>query len=468
MLTGTHAGGQEPVIRLMHALGYRSNDHGVCAGVAMMFVLAFLNGKLDTFNAAMELIQSESDLAAVIREFQSRRARESREHHASGLSDREKNLLAVLVLLDGIELFQQPEFYREWFGQANSQLDVDRIAQLFLSTDDQLKDQCSLHKVSDWFGMYSRGDLLFLLRALLELGKESQIDLAFTFDNTIHKISFCYDCRNKSWLLCDANEKNIKIFKDAAATDLVDVMFDALMENRKSRKGEYVCFVTSAYALEDNRPALEEAVARLKKSAVFEIAQELMPRKISATTLNGVTLAHLAAYTGHTPYLNLLVQRGFDFNVQNLAGLTPVHLAAFRGADSLIRTMARAGADCNRLTRDGIAPVHIAAQYDRCTCVAALAEARADLNVMTSEGDAAIHIAAEFGHADVCRMLADQHADINLPNKYGYTAANIAAMFKHTAVFDVLSQRGAKARFFQPAKPYRSPGSISTARLLNN
>jgi len=131
-----------------------------------------------------------------------------------------------------------------------------------------------------------------------------------------------------------------------------------------------------------------------------ELAGELSP--------DGFTALHFAAFFGHPPCAELLLERGADplSRARNPMAVEPLQSAAAAGQTEIARMLLDAGADPNAVHEGGFVPLHSAAQNGNSELVALLLERGADRSLATHDGRTAAQIAREAGHA----LLADSLA----------------------------------------------------------
>ena len=431
MISGAQSNGQRPIIALMQDLGYRSNEAGVCAGIAMMFVVAVTSHNLSMFNEIISLISKDTKLAEKIRQLKQTIANYKTQHPNSSysLSHDEQVLINILALFDGIELFQQPIFYSEWFGKALTLYENEQISGFVFPHKAMAVN--GMRKIDCWSGIYDQSELKYFLKSLEEVvrTKKNQVSFAISLDNSIHEISLAYDSVSDTWQLCDANHLPPMVFKHADTGELHDILFKAMIENRGQERGKQIAFVSTIYAASADELAMLELIQNLRMSPCFELAHMLSHKKVKAITNNGLTLLHLAAYSGHRDMVNFLISAKCDVNSQLVTGFTPLHLAAFNGNDAIVKNLIDAGADYNIKTKKGLTPIDIAAEFGYEKVVRTLIDAGAQVNTITPEGDTAGHLAAEFGYDAILGMMIQAGADVQRLNKSGFSVTHIAALF---------------------------------------
>ena len=80
---------------------------------------------------------------------------------------------------------------------------------------------------------------------------------------------------------------------------------------------------------------------------------------VNATTSNGSTPLHEAAYAGHIMAANLLIEAKAMVNAETSTNhVTPLHDAAYNGHTALAAFLLRRGANINALTTSNRTPLH--------------------------------------------------------------------------------------------------------------
>jgi len=190
----------------------------------------------------------------------------------------------------------------------------------------------------------------------------------------------------------------------------------------------------------------------------FLIKQPQLRHLVDTKNQSGETATHMAASTGMTDVVKLLVESGAKVNAKNMEWETPLHLAAECGAEELVTYLISMGADVNsghaptsqhtnqRRQRKlkGERPIHLAAEKGYLGVVTTLLTASAAVNVRTIEGDTPLHLAAERGYEEVVMVLILCGANLNARNEEeGGTALHYAAMDSRVNVVKQLTAEGA-------------------------
>jgi ankyrin repeat protein len=210
-------------------------------------------------------------------------------------------------------------------------------------------------------------------------------------------------------------------------------------------------------------------------------------RKADASLPDGRTLLMLAARTGHTDALALLLARGANVNsVETRTGTTALMWAALENRADAVRLLVGAGADVNLqskvtayphtppgvigdaleegysyvgqtvLPKGGWTALMYAARQGATDAARALVESGANPNVADQDGTPALTFAIINGHYDIASMLVEKGADVNQPDRTGATPL-YSAVDMHTLV----------TSFGRPELPRAvTEGSVDAAKML--
>src|ERR1051325_990972 len=121
-----------------------------------------------------------------------------------------------------------------------------------------------------------------------------------------------------------------------------------------------------------------------------EIARQLKrdPKLATSWTPFGWSALHLAAFSGATGAVQLLLDHGADLHVRarNKFKNTPLQVALLDGQLATARLLIERGADPNVRQAHGFAPLHEAALFGRRDLVDLLLEAGAEINARADDG----------------------------------------------------------------------------------
>lgn len=107
-----------------------------------------------------------------------------------------------------------------------------------------------------------------------------------------------------------------------------------------------------------------ERASQVKFKILLLILSSFSPVFLNASTAqtNNYSPVHWAAAQGYTEMLKVLVDKGYDINVQDANGFTPLHYAAASGKIDSVEFLVNKGADLYLVNKDNLTPMSLAAQ----------------------------------------------------------------------------------------------------------
>ncbi|CAM9167040.1 unnamed protein product [Bubo scandiacus] len=170
---------------------------------------------------------------------------------------------------------------------------------------------------------------------------------------------------------------------------------------------------------------LLEAVERGDVGRVSALASRKMarPAKLNAV---GQSAFHLAASTGLTECLTLLLAHGAPVNEKNDDGSTALHLATISCQPQCVKVLLQHGANESHVDGQSRTPLHWAASSGCASSVLLLCDHGAVLDVTDAHGQTPLMLAARGNQAAICAQLLQRGADPNLADKDKKTALTLA------------------------------------------
>jgi len=169
-----------------------------------------------------------------------------------------------------------------------------------------------------------------------------------------------------------------------------------------------------------DRGLIEAVRQHVERLNVFEAAafgdldrlSELLgedPELLDATSGDGFTPLHLAAFFGQTDAMRLLLARGAVSDVAGTGWMTgtPLHAAAAGSHASIVHLLLEAGADPNTRQRHGYTPLHAAAANADLESVEALLAAGAAVDARNDDGDTPLMLAEKSGDLVTVEAIRD-------------------------------------------------------------
>lgn len=146
----------------------------------------------------------------------------------------------------------------------------------------------------------------------------------------------------------------------------------------------------------------------------------------------------LAAFTGDTKSVDLLIQLGADLESRDNYGRTALAGAALRGHADTVRLLAANQAEVNTQDNAKLTPLHLAVSKNNAEMVRTMLELKADINNAAS-GLTPLMRAAVQGHEDMVRLLLESGADPTIKtSEKQQTAADLATEGGFAAVAEVI------------------------------
>ncbi|KAJ5782298.1 hypothetical protein N7457_004072 [Penicillium paradoxum] len=152
-----------------------------------------------------------------------------------------------------------------------------------------------------------------------------------------------------------------------------------------------------------------------------------------------------AIMNGHSPTVQILLQKGADVDAQNNEGQTALMAAVSFGHEAIVRLLIEYGADMNKLTLKGESALSTAASrgFERIVRILIASGANIDLGRQMVVVKTPLSQAAAYGQDKVVQLLLDCGAKIDAVGSNGETALAQAAGHGNIKVARLLLDRGA-------------------------
>ena len=121
--------------------------------------------------------------------------------------------------------------------------------------------------------------------------------------------------------------------------------------------------------------------------------------------MHGCTALCRAAMIGHKDVVQVLLDRGADYNTVDNGGWTPLHQAARHGHKDVVQLLLDNGADPNKADRDGHTPLHCAAIWGKEDVVLLLLDSGADPYKTDRMGRTPHDFATHHADKDIANIL---------------------------------------------------------------
>lgn len=149
-----------------------------------------------------------------------------------------------------------------------------------------------------------------------------------------------------------------------------------------------------------------------------------------------------AAANGHEAVVRLLREKGATVKTKGEDG-TALSEAARAGHEAVVQLLLEKGADVEAKALFGRTALSLAANFGHEAVVRLLLQYGADVEAQDDSGRRALYDAASKGHETVVRLLLENGADVEAETTYGWTALIEAARGGHEAVVRLLLEKGA-------------------------
>ena len=438
------------LVNRMQALGYKSEEEGICFGVALMAMHAILANNLDRFNRRLEVIAS-IPLEEFRKKIEEAQAAQLARHKASNKSHRlqDELILEIPAFFDGLELYQNSRDYPHILenkirDQSNNIKHVYRL----ISPD---KLEYKKIETTTFSGVYNLNNLIIYLDALKKLIIHFDHPLALTLSSADHSITVGYNPAGQTWSFINSNSPP-SLYFPLQDTSLVA---KKIMKAFYFATTSFVALETNVYADEldmkiffglNNNPAWKKI--HNPNDPSFTVKQLTAWLGI-ATYINNINLIKLllknradvnaaivpsvgstplsfAVEYGHLEVVEILLNHGANPNIayKNDPQVTPLYFAIHNDFYEIVKCLINNGADPNIACRNGITSLHLAINYEKYTLIKLLLESGANSNLIY-ENKTPLFCAVENRNLEIIKLLLeqstikiDQPSEINIFNLY--------------------------------------------------
>ncbi|XP_058512254.1 ankyrin repeat and death domain-containing protein 1B isoform X1 [Ochotona princeps] len=191
-----------------------------------------------------------------------------------------------------------------------------------------------------------------------------------------------------------------------------------------------------------NRTALHFAVARNHLSAVDFLLNH--KARVDIADKHGLTVLHLAAWSGSLETTLMLVKAGADQRAKTQDGMNALHFAAQSNnvlvVDYLIQDLHLT--DLNQADERGRKPFLCAAARGHVEMIEKLIFLNLHSSEKDKEGNTALHLAARGGHSPAVQLLLTQWQGVDEVNEDGETPFFLSVQEGHEECSQVLLEAG--------------------------
>ncbi|KAM4875403.1 ankyrin repeat and death domain-containing protein 1B isoform 2-T2 [Thomomys bottae] len=212
----------------------------------------------------------------------------------------------------------------------------------------------------------------------------------------------------------------------------------------------------------------ERSFQNAAKSNNLDLMEKLFEKKvnINAVNVHGLTVIHLAAWSGSFEIMLMLVKAGADQRAKNQDGMNALHFAALNNNVNIVEYLIQDLhlQDLNLPDERGRKPFLLAAEKGHVEMI----EKLTFLNLQTSEkdknGETPFFLAVEGGHEECSKVLLAAGSDANVPNKHHVNVLQIATRNGHASLVNFLLSENIDLH--QRMEPQESP--LHLAVIHNN
>jgi hypothetical protein len=185
----------------MKALGYKSNDIGVCLGYSMMAIQAFLSDDIKTFNDRINyLVAEHHDIMANCQILQKKLSSKT-PFSQLYFTPEEKKIIALKGFFEGIEIYFQAEEYEEIFGVKLRQKHTVETSH-WVNTP-AIESEGGMVALKGWMGAYTQDLFKNYIFSLNMVAEKHKHDLAIIFTGHNHVVTVTYQAG--TWCIYDSD-----------------------------------------------------------------------------------------------------------------------------------------------------------------------------------------------------------------------------------------------------------------------
>lgn len=269
-----------------------------------------------------------------------------------------------------------------------------------------------------FIGVYSFKELETYLQKMIEYLGSLPFELSLSSGH--HQISLCFCPTQNEWLLFNASNYPLTVFKATNSKELA-----GKLEAQLSGYDQTI-IQTSIKCIAPLKNHMQERIDRLKKDEGWISIHAFNPTKIHSVNRGRISALYIAAQEGNVDVVKGLLDRGAKVNQANNNGATPLFIAAQNGHVAIVKELLSRGAKVNQANNKGAAPLFVASHQGHLPVVKELLAQEAKVIQADDDGWTALLNAVQNGHVDVVKELLANGAQAHHADNDGVTAVNVA------------------------------------------
>jgi len=486
------------IIPLMQAIGLKSNEEGVCYGLAAMAARAHLQGpkEFEKHENRIRYIQLLSEDSTDINQIEAilnlTHAQYLKDHpEESKDTEKHQKLRDVAAFLSSVDIYQHENEYRYLFPEGTLKKQSLKAAAELLApkVNAQSNNPNPLTVANVFVNQYNNSSLKNFLEEYIKKMKYNGSYPPLMLNTGEHAISICYSTSKKKWIMTDHDqmeyidrtEDMVRLINTSLATfnnyeleevlkDLQDLIRNCEKHSLKPNeiKGWYSVFqpLTSLEKQEESTEIKSALNNILEKLMELVKPQDLDTRRVKTlyNDINNIVNSYInrppiiATYVCvnkanqdkvKEPIKNwrkeLYSSKSKKESKTDHTGHSELSLALIHGDIDKVESIITTNPDViNKLNVIGISPLYYAAEHNHLEICKLLIEKKAEVNLSNASNYTALEVAAESNGYKTVEYLIEKKADVNKRSSdYNYTPLNWAITNNNLKIADYLIEKNA-------------------------